>query len=127
MGGIYMVKQNKIYVDGSHNPLGASVLSKHLNSLECNKHIILGMMGNKNHVEYINYFKNKISSLTTVDIPNQPNSINGEDLMKKLKNLKNVNYKKTIKEAINSIDLKDNDIIIITGSLYLAGEALNLN
>ena len=71
--------------------------------------------------------KDKISSLTTVDIPNQPNAINGEDLMKKLKNFKNVNYKKSIKEAINSIDLNDNDIIIITGSLYLAGEVLNLN
>ena len=122
-----LVKNNKIYIDGSHNPLGASVLCKHLNSLECNKHIILGMMSNKNHVEYINYFKDKISSLTTVDIPNQPNAINGEDLMKKFKNLKNIYYKKSIKEAISSIDLKDNDIIIITGSLYLAGEVLNLN
>ncbi len=122
-----LVKKNKIYIDGSHNPLGASVLSKHLNSLECNKHIILGMMSNKNHIEYINYFKDKISSLTTIDIPNQSNAINGEDLMKKLKNLKNINYKKSIKEAIKSIDLKDNDIIIITGSLYLAGEVLNLN
>ena len=122
-----LVKNNKIYIDGSHNPLGASVLCEHLNSLECNKHIILGMMSNKDHVEYINYFKGKISSLTTVDIPNQPNAINGEDLMKKLKNFKNVKYKKSIKEAINSINLKDNDIIIITGSLYLAGEVLNLN
>ena len=122
-----LVKKNKIYIDGSHNPLGASVLSKHLNSLECNKHIILGMMNNKNHIEYINYFKDKISSLTTVDIPNQYNAINGEDLMKKFKNLKNIQYKKSIMEAISSIDLKDNDIIIITGSLYLAGEALNLN
>jgi dihydrofolate synthase/folylpolyglutamate synthase len=125
-----LVKKNKIYIDGSHNPLGASVLNKHLNSLECNKHIILGMMSNKNHLEYINYFKDKISSLTTVDIPNQPNAINGEDLMKKLKKLKkfkNINYKKSIKEAIKSIDLKDNDIIIITGSLYLAGGVLNLN
>ena len=122
-----LVKQNKIYIDGSHNPLGASVLSKHLNSLECNKHIILGMMNNKDHVEYISYFKDQISSLTTVDIPNQPNAINGEDLMKKLKNLNNINYKKSINEAIKSIDLKDNDIIIITGSLYLAGEVLNLN
>jgi len=122
-----LIKKNKIYIDGSHNPLGASVLSKHLNSLKCNKHIILGMMNNKDHIEYIKYFKDKISSLTTVDIPNQPNAINGEDLMKKLKNLKNINYKKSIKEAIKSIDLKDNDIIIITGSLYLAGEVLNLN
>ena len=88
------------------------------------------MMNNKNHVEYISYFKDKISSLTTVDIKNQSNAINGKDLMKKLKNIKNIkniNYKKSIEEAINSIDLKDNDIIIITGSLYLAGEALNLN
>ncbi len=123
----YLVKKNKIYIDGSHNPLGASVLSKHLDSLKCNKHIILGMMLNKNHLEYVGYFKDKISSLTVVDIPNQPAAISGEDLMKKLKNIKNINYKKSIKEAIESIDLKDNDIIIITGSLYLAGEVLNLN
>ncbi len=122
-----LVKKNKIYIDGSHNSLGASVLSKHLSSLQCNKHIILGMMSNKDHIEYMDHFKNKISSLTTVDIPNQPNAINGEELMKKLKNPKNINYKKSIKEAIKSIDLKDNDIIIITGSLYLAGEVLNLN
>ena len=122
-----LVKKNKIYIDGSHNSLGASVLSKYLSSLQCNKHIILGMMDNKDHVEYIRYFKDKISSLTTVDIPNQPNAINGEKLMKKLKNSKNINYKKSIKEAIKSIDLKDKDIIIITGSLYLAGEVLNQN
>jgi len=122
-----IVKKNKIYIDGSHNSLGASVLSKHLSSLQCNKHIILGMMNNKDHIEYMNHFKNKISSLTTIDIPNQPNCINGKELMKKLKNSKNINYKKSIKEAIKSIDLKDKDIIIITGSLYLAGEVLNQN
>ena len=30
-------------------------------------------------------------------------------------------------QAINSIELQENDIILITGSLYLAGEVLNLN
>ena len=122
-----LVKKNKIYIDVSHNPLGADVLSKHLDTLQCNKHIILGMMNNKDHIAYINYFKNKISSLTTVSISNQPNAIKGEELMKKLKNFQNINYKKTILEAIKSIDLKNNDIIIITGSCYLAGEVLNLN
>ena len=122
-----LVKKNKIYIDGSHNSLGASVLSKHLSSLKCNKHIILGMMNNKDHIDYMDHFKNKISSLTTVDIPNQPNAISGEELMKKLKNSKNTKYKKSIKEAIKSIDLEDKDIIIITGSLYLAGEVLNQN
>ena len=53
----------------SHNPLGAKVLNDYLQTLKCKKHIILGMMANKDHEEYISYFKN-ISSLTTIDIPN---------------------------------------------------------
>ncbi len=78
-----LVKLNKIYVDGSHNPLGADVLSKYLNTLDCNKHVILGMMKNKKHTEYVNYFIGNISSITTIDIPNQTNAIKGIDLKKK--------------------------------------------
>ena len=37
------------------------------------------------------------------------------------------NIKKNIEQAIKSIPLKENDLVIITGSLYLAGEMLNLN
>tara|TARA_Y100000741_G_scaffold360597_1_gene343103 strand:- start:501 stop:1763 length:1263 start_codon:yes stop_codon:yes gene_type:complete len=119
-------KNNKIFVDGSHNPLGAKVLNKYLESLSCNKHIILGMMNNKDHNEYIKYFKD-IASLTTVDIPNQPNAIKGKELKKKLSKISNIDYKGSVQEAIKSISASNNDIILITGSLYLAGEILNLN
>ena len=37
------------------------------------------MMANKDHNEYMSYFKD-IQTLTTIDIPNQPNSIKGKDL-----------------------------------------------
>ncbi len=121
-----LVKDHKLYVDGSHNPLGAKVLNEYLESLDCNKHIILGMMANKDHNEYMSFFKD-ISTLTTIDIPNQPNSIKGKELKDKLNCFANVNYKKSIVEAIKSIPVKENDIILITGSLYLAGEVLNLN
>ena len=121
-----LTSNNILFVDGSHNPLGAKVLNEYLQSLNCNKHIILGMMANKNHNEYISYFKN-IKSLTTIDIPNQPNAIKGTELKKKINNFENINYKNSIEEAIRSIDLKENDIILITGSLYLAGEVLILN
>ena len=119
-------KNNQLFVDGSHNPLGAKVLNDHLQTLNCNKHIILGMMANKDHQDYMKYFKD-ISSLTTIDIPNQPNSIKGIDLKNKLKDFPNVQYKENIFEALKSIPVKENDIILITGSLYLAGEVLNLN
>ena len=121
-----LVKDHQLFVDGSHNPLGAKVLNEYLESLNCNKHIILGMMANKDHNEYMSYFKN-ISSLTTVDIPNQPNSIKGNELKNKLNSFKNIQYKESIEDAIKSILVENDDIILITGSLYLAGEVLNLN
>ena len=121
-----LVKDHKLYVDGSHNPLGAKVLNEYLESLDCNKHIILGMMANKDHNEYMSFFKD-ISTLTTIDIPNQPNSIKGEELKDKLNGFSNINYKESIEDALKSIPVKENDIILITGSLYLAGEVLNLN
>ena len=105
---------------------GAKVLNEYLESLNCNKHIILGMMSNKDHKEYMNYFNN-ISSLTTIDIPNQPNAIKGEDLKNKINGFNNVKYKKSIIEALKSLKLQDKDVVLITGSLYLAGEALKLN
>ena len=121
-----LVKNNLLFIDGSHNPLGAKVLNEYLQSLNCNKHIILGMMANKDHNEYMSYFKD-IKSLTTIDIPNQLNAIKGNELKDKIKNFKNTQYQKSVVDAITSIDLKENDIILITGSLYLAAEVLNLN
>ena len=121
-----LVKNNTLLVSGDHNPDGARVVNEYLQTLDCNKHIILGMMSNKDHNEYISYFKN-ISTLTTINIPNQPNSIGGKDLKNKLNSFKNVQYKEDIFDAIKSISVKKNDVILITGSLYLAGEILNLN
>ena len=121
-----LCKNNKLFVDGSHNPLGAKVLNDYLQTLKCKKHIILGMMANKDHEEYISYFKN-ISSVTTIDIPNQPNSIKGKDLKNKLNKFHNLNYEKSVEDALKKISTDKDDIILITGSLYLAGEVLNLN
>ena len=121
-----LIKNNQLLLDGSHNEDGARVLNEYLQTLDCNKHFIIGMMSNKNHEKYISHFKD-ISSLTTVDIPNQPNAISGKKLKEKFQNVFNVKYEENIEKAIKSLSLKENDMLIITGSLYLAGEILNLN
>ena len=121
-------KKNKILVDGSHNILGAKMLCNYLSGLNCNIHMILGMMKNKDHKEYVNIFKNKLASLTIVDIPNQKNSINRYDLKKKIINFDlKVNTEKTVLDAISSLELNKGDLVVITGSLYLVGEVLKLN
>jgi len=84
------------------------------------------MMANKDHNEYMSHFKD-IETLTTINIPNQPNAIQGIELKKKITNFHNIKYKNSVEEAISSIKIQENDIILITGSLYLAGEILNLN
>ncbi len=121
-----LVKNNKLILDGTHNEDGSRVLNEYLQTLDCKKHLIIGMMANKDHKKYISYFKD-ISSLTTIDIPNQPNAISGKELKEKFKNIPQVKYKESIEEAIKSISFQENDLLIITGSLYLAGELLNLN
>ena len=122
-----LVNKNRLIVDGSHNPLGGKVLARYLDSIDCKKHLIVGMMSNKNHQEFLDNFIDKISSITIVDVPNQPNSIKGIDLKNKIRGFKNIKYKSSIKEALRALELEKNDVTIITGSLYLAGEVLNLN
>ena len=44
-----LVKNNRLILDSSHNPGGSKVLNEYLQTLDCNKHVIIGMMANKNH------------------------------------------------------------------------------
>jgi dihydrofolate synthase/folylpolyglutamate synthase len=121
-----IVKNNLFLLSGDHNVDGARVLNEYLQTLDCNKHVIIGMMANKDHEKYISYFKN-ISSLTTIDIPNQPNAINGMKLKEKFKIFPDAKYQEGIVQAIKSINLKQGDLLLITGSLYLCSEVLKLN
>ena len=121
-----LVKNNKLIIDGTHNEDGARALNEYLQSLNCNKHVIISMMANKEHEKYISYFKD-ISSITTIDLKTQPNSINGKDLKEKFKSMPNVRYQPSIEQAIKSINIKEGDLLLITGSLYGAAEILSSN
>tara|TARA_B100000965_G_scaffold396364_1_gene411204 strand:+ start:368 stop:1645 length:1278 start_codon:yes stop_codon:yes gene_type:complete len=121
-----LVKDNLFLISGDHNEDGARVLNEYLKSLDCKKHIIIGMMRNKDHKKFISYFKD-IASITTVDIKNQPNAISGTELKEKFKNVSDISYKESIEDAIKSINLDQGDLLLITGSFYLCSEVLDLN
>ncbi len=121
-----LVKDNLFLISGDHNEDGARVLNEYLRSLDCKKHIIIGMMKNKEHKKYISHFEN-IASLTTVDIKKQSGAISGIQLKEKFNNIPNVDYKESIEEAIKGINLDKGDLLLVTGSLYLCSEILDLN
>jgi len=127
----YVTEKNKIIIDGAHNPLGATAVKKYLKSLNKGRKIflVLGMMANKEHKEFIKILKGNVHSIIALDIPNQINFLEKEKLAKIAQSC-GVPSKteKSIKEALKNIAKKNkNAIIFITGSLYFAAEILNLN
>tara|TARA_B100000029_G_scaffold396473_1_gene394536 strand:- start:4124 stop:5404 length:1281 start_codon:yes stop_codon:yes gene_type:complete len=127
----YVSKNNQILIDGAHNPLAGLVIEKYLKNLDSEKKIImvLGMMVNKEHKEFIQIFKNRIHSIVALDIPNQTNFIKKEKLSKIALSCGIASKtQNSIKSALKNISKEhDNAIIFCTGSLYFAGEILNLN
>ena len=127
----YVSNKNEILIDGAHNMLAAKEIKKYLESLNSGRKIIMviGMMSNKEHKEFIQIFKNRIESIITLDIPNQVNFINKEKLSKIAKSCGfRSKPENSIESALKSASKEnDNAIIFCTGSLYLAGEILNLN
>ncbi len=127
----YVSKDNQILVDGAHNLLAAKAVLNYLKGLNSGRKIImlLGMMSNKEHKEFIGIFKNKIHSIIAVDIPNQVNFMNKEKLSKIARSCGvNAKTENSIESALKHASKENNNAIIFcTGSLYFAGEILNLN
>ena len=127
----YVSKNNQILIDGAHNVLAASVIREYLTTLNSGKKIfmILGMMANKEHKEFIQIFKDKVHSIITLNIPNQDNFA-GKEKLSKIAQLCGIPSKTedSIESALRGIAIENNSAIIFcTGSLYLVGEILNLN
>ena len=127
----YVSNSNEIIIDGAHNLLAATATEKYLRNLNSEKKIImlLGMMANKEHKEFIQIFKNRVHSIITLDIPNQVNFIDKEKLSKIVRSCGIISKtENTIESALKNVSKKNNNAIIFcTGSLYFAGEILNLN
>jgi len=127
----YVNNKNEILIDGAHNILAAKAIEKYLGSLNSGRKIIMliGMMINKDHKEFIQVFKNRVESIIALDIPNQVNFIKKEKLSKIAEScgLKS-KTENSIESALKNVSKEnDNAIIFCTGSLYFAGEILNLN
>tara|TARA_B100000989_G_scaffold162042_1_gene121003 strand:- start:4105 stop:5367 length:1263 start_codon:yes stop_codon:yes gene_type:complete len=121
-----LIGKNRLIIDGGHNINSAISISKWVKQQNEKVHLICGMMNDKPHKEFVNQFKDSVNSITLVDIPNQEGSISKEEFKKKLGNI-NINTAESIKESLLMNNKDKNCIFLCAGSLYLAGEVLNLN
>lgn len=123
-----LVGSNRLICDGGHNINAAKAIANWVKQQNQDVHLIVGMMKDKDHQGFIDCFKDKVKSITLIDIPNQEGSISKEEFKNKLNGInKKINLCKNIKESIQSINKYQNEICLVLGSLYLIGEVLNLN
>lgn len=126
-GRFQFLKEHNLLLDGAHNPGGAEELRKMLDKYCSQKKIIyiLGML-NKDFKGFINNLIPKNSLVICVE-PKSERATNKEILSDYLLEYgcKAFVYR-GLKEAIDKARQFEHDLIIVTGSLYLVGEALEL-
>ena len=119
---------NRLIVDGGHNISASLSIANWIKNQNQEVNLIVGMMKDKEHIEFIKSFRNIVNSITLIDIPNQDGAISKENLESKLKELNlNIKISHSIESAIKSLSKNVNTITVCIGSLYLAGEILKLN
>ena len=123
-----LVGSNRLICDGGHNINASKAIASWIKQQNQDVHIIVGMMKDKDHRSFIESFQSEVNSITLIDIPHQEGSISKEEFKSKLNGvMKKIYLQNSIEESVKSISKYQNNICLITGSLYLIGEVLNIN
>ena len=122
-----------LYLDGGHNPAAAAALRQYLREIDLGERpviLILGMMSTKDSENYIRTLMPVISQVIAVPIEGQEGSASPAELAAtasdiEMKCVMASNVASALKQISNpSDDEKLAPIVIISGSLFLAGNVL---
>ncbi|MBU6339643.1 MAG: bifunctional folylpolyglutamate synthase/dihydrofolate synthase [Rickettsiales bacterium] len=125
-------KNYELYLDGSHNLQGATTIEKFLSSQKNKKiFVIFSMLQDKDCEGFLRKISTKIDQLVTVTIAEEPKSRKAHDIKKiaddfKIKSVAAENFDDAFKKILLK-KTKEDSIILICGSLYLAGSFLECN
>ncbi len=123
-----LIGNNRLIIDGGHNISASFSISKWAKTQNEEVNLIIGMMKDKEHYEFVKSFETVVKSITLIDIPNNEGAIFKEDLKNKLNGIKiKFHLSDSIEESIKSFSAQNKTIILCVGSLYLCGEILKLN
>lgn len=123
--------QAALWLDGGHNEAAAHALAAWLttqNGAQARPlHMIVGLLNTKAHAAYIAALAETGAHLHAVAIPDNPNSLAPDDLVAAARqNGLSATAHDSIEKALAAIHAP-NALILITGSLYLAGAVLRDN
>ncbi len=121
----------EVWLDGGHNEAAAKAIASAMVELEERApkplKVIAGMMQGKDASAFFNPFIGLAAEMITVGVPDQINSLGAEDLAEAARDLGfAVGTAASVEEAIDQLMSREPgpQRILITGSLYLAGDVL---
>ena len=126
----YVSPETELWLDGGHNGPAGVVLAQALRDMpKRNTVMIWGMLNSKHPGAFVANFKDVVSQIYTLSIPDEANAISAEDLT--LIAIENGFTSDAASSLENALELasrsKPAPRIIICGSLYLAGHVLALH
>ena len=119
--------QENLLIDGCHSIASAENLYNYLKTLKNPIYGIWGMQRNKLPNQFIKSFNKIFKKLVTIPIVGEPNSLRSDELKKIGEKYFSTSVANNIQTALKQITSKEKKIIVIFGSLYLAGEVLSKN
>ena len=126
---------SEVWLDGGHNPDGGRAVAAALADLEERVSrplvLIVGMMGNKDCAGFLRNFTGLARRMIAVPVPNAEKGMSAEAVADAARAIglpatSRDNLDEAM-EAARKLDLDPPPRILITGSLYLAGEVLRQN
>jgi dihydrofolate synthase/folylpolyglutamate synthase len=119
----------QLWLDGGHNPQGGQVLGEWLSEQAKTREIYLicGMMKGKDSKEFLQFLAPHVKGLLAIAIPREKDSQNPENIMNAARAVEiEAQSAEDVEKALQTIasHAKNNAIICICGSLYLAGKIL---
>jgi dihydrofolate synthase/folylpolyglutamate synthase len=125
-----VTKNSELYLDGSHNLQGAATVLEFLEKQKDKKIIVIfSMLKDKDCEGFLKIIAGKIDKLIAMEIPREPKSRSASeirDIAEKLL-IKNVEEVVGFDDAFDKITGEKDALILICGSLYLAGVFLEEN
>ncbi len=117
-----------LWLDGGHNEDAGNAIAAHFKNLKAEKPatkiaVILCMLKHKNPREFVDTFIEHCDELYVTQLPDEPFSLSADELSDAVSNIQH-ETSNTYKDALNNAKKQRPDHILITGSLYLAGQIL---
>jgi dihydrofolate synthase / folylpolyglutamate synthase len=126
---------SELWLDGGHNPDGGRIIAAALADLEERVPrplvLIVGMLTTKDNTGFLRNFAGLARKLIAVPVPDQEKGMAAEDLSAIAReaglSATSRDDVTSALEAVGKLELDPAPRILITGSLYLAGEVLKAN